>query len=741
MPSDEDELRRAADALDKSESQLRLGMAVAGFGVGAIDYLTDTIVLDVTAAELFALPANTSLPRKHVHARFHLDCAPRIAQAIATALDPSSGGVVTVEFRIQRPDKSEIWVLARKQVAFAASGPDALPRAISSIFAVRDITDRKVADERLRMSEIRYRRLFEAAHDGVLLLDPVTAKIVDANPFMTRLLGYPHEQLVGKELYEIGLLKDQAMSQDMFRKLKTDHSVRYENLPLESDTGRHREVEVVANLYDENGSAIIQCNIRDITDRKLAEAMALQNVRLFATLIEQAPSGVYVIDASFRVLQVNRLAAPVFAAVSPLHGRNFNEVLDIVWGPEAGAQLAHIFKHTLETGERYTAPAYTAVRADIGLEQTYEWEAQRVTLADGSFGVVCYFNDITARKHTEDVNAEREAHVRSILDNTQAFIGLLAVDGTLLEANTPTLAAAKITRKRVIGRKIWDTGWCSGNPAETARLKDAVARAATGEVVRYDMQVRTSSDIQMDIDFMIAPVRDASGVVTLLVPSGLDITERKRSLHHIQLLMGEVNHRAMNLLNVVQAVARQTARDGDPVTFVTRLTERISSLAASQDLLVQSEWQGVDVLDLVTAQMAHYKDLFATRVRFDGPKARLQPAAAQGVGMALHELATNAGKYGALSNSEGRVRVSWGVTADTPPMFKMQWMEDGGPAVAPPTRKGFGQKVIGSMVAQSVNGHADIEYRQTGLAWTLTAPVANTLERGRTEAPVEHAQP
>ena len=130
---------------------------------------------------------------------------------------------MTVEFRIQRPDKSEIWVLARKQVAFAASGPDALPRATTGVFAVRDITDRKAAEERLRISEIRYRRLFEAAHDGVLLLDPVTAKIVDANPFMTRLLGYPHEQLVGKELYEIGLLKDQAMSQDMFRKLKTDH--------------------------------------------------------------------------------------------------------------------------------------------------------------------------------------------------------------------------------------------------------------------------------------------------------------------------------------------------------------------------------------------------------------------------------------------------------------------------------------------------------------------------------------
>src|SRR5260221_1050229 len=103
------------------------------------------------------------------------------------------------------------------------------------------------ADERLmsvdafRASEIRYRRLFETAHDGVLLLDPGTRKIVDANPFMTRLLGYTHGQLVGKELFEIGLLKDEVASQEMFKKLKRKHEVRYEDLPLESRRGRHQE--------------------------------------------------------------------------------------------------------------------------------------------------------------------------------------------------------------------------------------------------------------------------------------------------------------------------------------------------------------------------------------------------------------------------------------------------------------------------------------------------------------------
>jgi PAS domain S-box-containing protein len=394
----------------------------------------------------------------------------------------------------------------------------------------------------------------------------------------------------------------------------------------------------------------------------------------------------------------------------------------------------------LATGERYSNQTFTARRADLGLDQTYEWEAQRVTLADASYGVVCYFNDITARKHAEDIVAERAAHVRSILDNTQGFIGLLSIDGTLLEANSPALTTAGVTRERVIGRKLWDAGWWSQDSAEVARLKDAVARSAKGETVRYDMVVRISDETCMDIDFMLAPVRDASGAITLLVPSGIDITERKRAIQKIQLLMGEVNHRAMNLLGVVQAVARQTARDGDPVTFVTRLTERIGSLAASQDLLVQNEWQGVAVADLVAAQLSHYKDLLGTRVIFDGPTARLTPAAAQGIGMALHELATNAGKYGALSISEGRVHVSWQITTATPPMFEMRWIETDGPVVETPTRKGFGQKVIGSMAEASVNGNAEIDYRPAGLAWTLLAPISDTLERGRIDTPAIHAQ-
>ncbi len=137
--------------------------------------------------------------------------------------------------------------------------------------AALGLTDQADIDAKVRISEIRYRRLFEAAQDGVLLLDPGTRKITDANPYILNLLDYSLDQLVGKELFEIGLLRDEAASREMFERLQRHDQVRYEDLPLESRTGRHQEVEVVANVYDENGRSVIQCNIRDITERKKVE--------------------------------------------------------------------------------------------------------------------------------------------------------------------------------------------------------------------------------------------------------------------------------------------------------------------------------------------------------------------------------------------------------------------------------------------------------------------------------------
>lgn len=137
-------------------------------------------------------------------------------------------------------------------------------------------------DRSLRNSELRYRRLFEAARDGILILNAQTGRIEDANPFMTELLGYSRQQLLGKELWEIGLFKDIENCREAFRNLQASGVIRYEDLPLQNTNGTLREVEFVSNLYKEDGHDVIQCNIRDITDRKRLERQLEEQAKRIA---------------------------------------------------------------------------------------------------------------------------------------------------------------------------------------------------------------------------------------------------------------------------------------------------------------------------------------------------------------------------------------------------------------------------------------------------------------------------
>jgi PAS domain S-box-containing protein len=203
-----------------------------------------------------------------------------------------------------------------------------------------------------------------------------------------------------------------------------------------------------------------------------------------------------------------------------------------------------------------------------------------------------------------------------------------------------------------------------------------------------------------------------------------DISERKEREEKEQLLMREINHRAKNMLSVVEAIAHQTAAK-NPEEFIERFAERIQALSANQDLLVRNEWKGVDIGDLVHAQLAHFADLIGSRIALQGSKLCLNPTAVQAVGLALHELTTNAAKYGAISTDNGRIDVCWGSDDDT---FTMTWTERDGP-VSPPKQSGFGTTVMEAMAERTVGGEVELDYAPSGVTWRLTCPAANVLER------------
>jgi PAS domain S-box-containing protein len=207
-----------------------------------------------------------------------------------------------------------------------------------------------------------------------------------------------------------------------------------------------------------------------------------------------------------------------------------------------------------------------------------------------------------------------------------------------------------------------------------------------------------------------------------------DISEQKERTEREHLLMRESTHRAKNLLSVVDAIAHQTVTR-NPEDFIERFSDRIKALAANQDLLVQDEWKGVEINALVHSQLAHFADLIGSRISVDGPRLRVKSSAAQAIGLSLHELATNAGKYGALSTNAGRVDIRWGTDGET---FTMSWTEREGPPVSRPRRRGFGTTVMETMAERSVDGVVDLDFAPSGLVWRLACKAPSALEPLRT---------
>ncbi len=225
--------------------------------------------------------------------------------------------------------------------------------------------------------------------------------------------------------------------------------------------------------------------------------------------------------------------------------------------------------------------------------------------------------------------------------------------------------------------------------------------------------------------------RGPDGKAQRMVSIVTDVTDRKAAEDHVQFLMHEISHRSKNLLMVIQSIARRTARSaGSLEEFEHRFGRRLQGLAASHDVLVAKNWQGAPLADLVRRQLAPFAEIQGSRIDLSGPDVVVTAEAAQALGLAIHELATNAIKYGALSAPAGKVSVSWALQgeAGAPRPLVLNWVEQGGPQVSPPERKGFGHVVIGEMVERSLGGKVAIEFASEGLKWRVALPASNLVE-------------
>ncbi len=331
--------------------------------------------------------------------------------------------------------------------------------------------------------------------------------------------------------------------------------------------------------------------------------------------------------------------------------------------------------------------------------------------------------DITESKRAEAALRESEERFRGFFEYAITGIGITDMSGVYLSCNPAYSKMLGYSPEEL--RNLPFPSFV--HPDDRNANVELMDKLAAEEIPFFEVVNRyiRKDGRSLWVHKNVSLLRDAAGKPTHVLVLATDINEQKLHEEQIGFLMQEVNHRSKNLLSLVLAIARQTGANGSP-DFLERFGERIRALAASQDLLVKNTWKGVDLAELISAQLAHFQDLLGTRIKLEGPPVFLSPQTAQALGMAVHELATNAGKYGALSSKGGSVSIAWGHERSDSgnEIFSLSWREHCTNPITPPSKQGFGSSVICDMTEWSLKGKVELDYSRFGLSWRLRCPTS-----------------
>ncbi|HEX2137713.1 MAG TPA: HWE histidine kinase domain-containing protein [Microvirga sp.] len=335
--------------------------------------------------------------------------------------------------------------------------------------------------------------------------------------------------------------------------------------------------------------------------------------------------------------------------------------------------------------------------------------------------------DALARREEERNRAEQdlrasEERFRSLANLVPALVWIADREGHVRYLNQRWYDYTGQTEGEALSN-----GWAKAvHPADLGATLDAWSDAvASGSFYEVELRYRRRDGTYRWHLARADPLRSAEGAITGWFGASIDIDDIRRAEEHLRLLVNELNHRVKNTLATVQSIATQSFRDvedepGGASAAARRAFEaRLLALARAHDVLTRENWEGADVTEVVAGVI----DVHGGRVRVEGPSVRLSPKLALAVSMALHELATNAAKYGALSNDRGHVVITWTVEGDADPRLHLHWRERGGPPVAPPGRKGFGSRLIERSLTAELGGSVRLTFEPDGVECVAEVPL------------------
>ncbi len=586
-----------------------------------------------------------------------------------------------------------------------------------------EIAERRRVEATLRESEERFRALFELGPIGVYSCD-ASGMIQDFNRRAAEMWGRepeldnPDERFFGSfKLFRPDgsyLPHEQCpMAEVLTGKMSETHDM--EVIVERPDGSRLALVVNIRPLKNQRGviTGAINC-FYDITDRKRSEATIIANEAQYRTLFDSIDESFCIVEKietgpgepiDFLYLEAN----PAFErhnGVSDVVGKSMREAF-----PEEPQEWINTYEAILRDGE-----AVRFERSLITKRRVLEVYAFRLEDA-GLRRLAIISQDITGRKNAEKIAQRLAAIVKSSDD---AIIST-DIDGIITSWNRGAELLFGYPAREVTGKPVTILFPSDQRGEEPGILR----QIRNGQHIDHSETVRLRKDgSQVWVSLSVSPLNNAEGEVIGASEIIRDMTEHRRADEHRNILVAELNHRAKNSLAIVQAIASQTLATATSLeTAKLAFDSRLGALARGHDLLTHGNWVGTDLASVVKATVEPHGG-GDNRFRIEGPLVELTPATALTFTMALHELCTNAAKYGALSNKKGHVTIVWQVTGNgAESLLQLRWTENGGPTVMPPERKGFGSRLIEESLAMELDGEVRIYYEVSGVVCIIDAPL------------------